>query len=170
VPKIFPSTTDPGVPPNAPSTRSIRVGHLDPEQIAELVLLKSAGPTEAHGHLESGLLPETLNDSFKADRRDLFVRILKVHVQNDLCPWDQRLLQCYSRPADPNVVKHALHFCLVVWSIGKVDSHRASDLESPLFAHGVGLSNFVQAITEAAHFRLISFVIARGKKNNRLSV
>jgi hypothetical protein len=147
----------------------ISVGRLDPEQVTKLVLLKSAGPSEAHGHLEPGLLLETLDDSFKADRRDLFVRILEVYVQNDFCSRDQGLLQSYSRPADSNVVKHALHFCLVIWSIGKEDGHRASDLESPLFAHGVGLS-FAQAITVAARFRLISFVIAQGGKDNRLSV
>ena len=148
----------------------IGVGSLYPEQITELVVLKSAGPSEAYGDLESGLLSETLNGSFKADRRDLFVRTLEVHEQNNPCPWYQGLLQCYSGPANSNVVKHALHFCLVVWSIGKMDSYRASDLEPPLFAHGVSLSAFVQAITEADHFRVVSFLNVGEGKNNRLSV
>jgi hypothetical protein len=148
----------------------IGVGSLYPEQITELVLLKSAGPSEAHGDLEPGLLFGTLNDSFKADRCDLFVRSLEVHEQNNLCPWGQGLLHCYSGPANSNVVKHALHFCLVVWSIGKMDSYRASDLEPPLFAHGVCLSAFVQAITNADHFGVVSFLNVGGGKNNRLSV
>jgi hypothetical protein len=148
----------------------IGVGSLDPEQITELVLLKSAGPSKAHGNLEPGLLSETLNDSFKADRCDLLVRSLEVHEQNNLCPWGQGLLHGYSCPANSNVVKHALHFCLVVWSIGKMHSYRASNLEPPLFAHGVGLSNFVQAITEADHFRVVSFLNRGEGKNNRLSV
>jgi hypothetical protein len=51
-----------------------------------------------------------------------------------------------------------------------MDSHRAPDLEPPLFAHGAVLSNFVQAITEADHFQVESFLNVGEEKNNRLLV
>jgi hypothetical protein len=102
----------------SPLTCLISVRRFHPGQIAELVPLKSAGPSEAQGDLEAGLLSETLNDPFKADRCNSFVWSLKVHEQNNLCPGDNRLPQRYSCPTNSNVVKHALHFCMVAWSIG----------------------------------------------------
>jgi hypothetical protein len=86
-------------------------------EITELLLQESTRPSEAHGYFESWLLFETLDDSFKAHRRDLFVRAPKVHKQNYLGAAYDGLLQLQPGSADANVAKHPLDFRLVVCSM-----------------------------------------------------
>jgi hypothetical protein len=110
-------TIDLYISSNSPSTCLIGTGNLCCVEITELLLQESTRPLEAHGYFESRLLSETLDDSIKAHRGDLFVWSSKVHKQNNLCAAYYGLLQLQSGSANANVAKHPLDFRLVVCAI-----------------------------------------------------
>jgi hypothetical protein len=116
-------------------------------EITELLLQEPTRPLEAHGNFESWLLMETLNESFKANRRNLFLRAPKVYKQTDLCAWRHGLLQHQLGPVNSNVVEHSLHFHLVVRSVRKVDSDRTSNRKSFCFSHRESHSKSVEVVT-----------------------
>ncbi len=78
---------------------------------------KPARSSEAHGYFKTWLFLEALDDTFKADRRDLFARSPKVHQERDLGATGHRLLQLQAGSANSNVIKHSLDFRIVVGSI-----------------------------------------------------
>src|SRR5579862_8289383 len=78
--------------------------NLQGVEIDDLLLQESARPLEIYGDLESRLFPETLDDAFKTDCRDLFVRVAKVCEQGDFGSGRHRLLERYSGPVDTDVV------------------------------------------------------------------
>ena len=86
-------------------------------EITELLLQESTRPSEAHGYFESWLLSETLDDSFKTHRCDLFVWTPKVHKQDDFRAASYGLVQLQFGSANANVAKHPLDLRLVVCSV-----------------------------------------------------
>jgi len=135
-------------------------------EITELLLQESTRPSKAHGYFESWLLFEPLNDSFKADRCDLFVWSPKVHEQNNLGASYDGLLQLQCGSANSNVVKHPLDFRLVVGSIGKTDGHGTSDLKPSLLAYAVGHFLVVHATPPASRLKGPLFMCLKWEKQS----
>jgi len=106
-----------------------------PLEINELLLQEPARSLEVNGNFEPWLLPEALNSSFKTNRRNPFLRVLKVSKESNLGARWYGLLQCHSRPVKSDVVEHPLEFHLVVMPIGNLDGDRAADLKSFCIAH-----------------------------------
>jgi hypothetical protein len=118
-------------------TSACSVGPVDLQrlEINDLLLQETSRPLEIDGNLKSWLFLEALHDSFKADRRNLFLGILEVRKECNFGAGRHRLLESHSGSIDANVMEHALHFYLVVLTIRNLDSDWASNFKSLCIAH-----------------------------------
>ena len=145
--KQFLPAVDPDLPFNYPSLCFIGAGTLHRVEINDLLLQEPARPLEVHGNLEAWLLLEALNDSFKANRRHLFLWVPEVCKQSDLGAGRNGLLERHPRPVNSDVVEHSLHFNLVVLSIRNLDGDRTSNFKSFGSAHREQPFQFHYAVT-----------------------